>query len=152
MSDHEQPDDAFSDGPDDAWFEAELNGPFLIGEAEKYSDLAAWKDAMDLVTRIYRLTGTFPDEAEQGISLDLRRRAVSVPSTIAMGYGRGTKQDLSRALEDVQMLLAELHTLISVSSELGYISEFETELSCEHAMQVKREVSALQQSIHGGLY
>src|SRR5687767_10926367 len=107
---------------------------------------------MDFVTRIYRLTGTFPLEEEQGLSLDLRRRAVSVPSTIPMGYGRGTKQDLSQALEDVQMLLAELHTLINVSSELGYITEFETELSLEHAMQVKREVAELQQSIHGGLY
>ena len=152
MSDLEHPDDDFLDQEDEEWFIQELYGPFLAERPRAFTELEAWKDAMDFALRIYRLTGTFPEDEQQGLSLDIRQRTVSVPSTIASGCGRGTRQDLSQALETAHSLLAELHTLIEVSSQLGYISEFETELSVEHAMRVKREVTALQQSLIDGPY
>ncbi|MFA6202235.1 MAG: four helix bundle protein [Gallionella sp.] len=54
----------------------------------KYSELIVWQKAMDLVTEIYKVTATFPVEERFGLSSQIRRAAVSVPSNIAEGHGR----------------------------------------------------------------
>jgi four helix bundle protein len=56
--------------------------------SKSYRDLVAWQKAMDLVADIYRLTSDFPKEEIYGLTSQLRRAAVSVPSNIAEGQGR----------------------------------------------------------------
>ncbi|HEY4933768.1 MAG TPA: four helix bundle protein [Terriglobales bacterium] len=53
-----------------------------------YKDLVAWQKAMDLVTDVYKVTRAFPKEEVYGLTSQLRRAAVSVPSNIAEGQGR----------------------------------------------------------------
>jgi four helix bundle protein len=57
-----------------------------------YRDLKAWQTAMDLVRDIYRLTQTFPREETYGLTIQLRRAAVSIASNIAEGKGRSSGQ------------------------------------------------------------
>lgn len=54
---------------------------------KQYKELTVWKEAMDLVTEVYRLTSTFPDNERFGLVSQLSRAAVSVPSNIAEGAG-----------------------------------------------------------------
>jgi len=56
-----------------------------------YQDLVAWQKAMDLVTKIYRVSHKFPREETFGLTSQLRRGAVSVPSNIAEGQGRSSR-------------------------------------------------------------
>lgn len=148
MNDFDHPEEGFLFGKDrDDWFIPELSRAFLARETGDFTNLEAWKNAMDFVMRVYRLTASFPERELSGLALDMRRRAVSVPSTIASGYGQGSRQDISRCLDDACMVLTELQTLIELGRQLGYVSEFEAELSVEHAFQVKRQVNGLKQSI-----
>jgi len=64
--------------------------------AKNYSDLIAWQKAMDLVELIYKATSQFPKEEVYGLTNQLRRAAVSVPSNIAEGPGRGSVNDFRR--------------------------------------------------------
>ena len=59
-----------------------------MGLSKSYRDLIAWQKAMDLVTAIYRITACFPREEIYGLTSQMRRAAVSVPSNIAEGQGR----------------------------------------------------------------
>ncbi len=54
----------------------------------KYSELIVWQKAMDLVTDIDQITVTFPGEERYGLTSQIRRAAVSIPSNIAKGHGR----------------------------------------------------------------
>ena len=63
-----------------------------------YSDLQVWQAAMDLAEDIYRITKTFPKEETYGLTVQLRRAAVSVPSNIAEGKGRSTQKELAQFL------------------------------------------------------
>ncbi len=61
-----------------------------------YSDLIAWQKAMDLVVRVYEVSKGFPREERFGLTNQLRRAAVSVPSNIAEGQGRHATRDFLR--------------------------------------------------------
>ncbi|MGH6629606.1 MAG: four helix bundle protein, partial [Burkholderiales bacterium] len=61
--------------------------------AETYRDLIAWQKAMQLVVQVYRSTQAFPTEERYGLTAQLRRAAVSIPSNIAEGKGRFSSAD-----------------------------------------------------------
>ena len=64
----------------------------------RHYDLEVWKDAMRLVSQVYRVTQNFPDIERYGLTQQIRRAAVSVPSNIAEGAARGTRAGLVRFL------------------------------------------------------
>jgi four helix bundle protein len=61
-------------------------------------DLIAWQKAMDFVTEVYRITSTFPREEQYGLTNQLRRSSVSIPSNIAEGQGRRTDPEFAHRL------------------------------------------------------
>lgn len=65
---------------------------------ESYRDLKVWQRAIQMTLAIYRVTTGFPKEEMFGLTSQLRRAAVSVPSNIAEGYGRGTKGEYKQFL------------------------------------------------------
>lgn len=95
-------------------------------EAEKksgYRDLLAWQLGMDLVRFIYFLTNGFPNHELFGLTSQLRRAAVSIPSNVAEGYRRKSHRDFSLFLGHSRGSLAEVETQLDVAHDLGYISD-----------------------------
>jgi four helix bundle protein len=85
-----------------------------------YMDLIGWQKAMDLVTEIYRLTKTLPKDEIFGLTSQLRRAAVSIPSNIAEGQGRISKGEFRVFLGNARGSLSELETQIMIAKNLEY--------------------------------
>lgn len=86
-----------------------------------HRDLIAWQKAMDLVTYIYSVTQAFPREELYGLKSQLRRAAVSVPSNLAEGYSRNSKNELHHFVGQARGSLAEVETQIEIATNLGYV-------------------------------
>lgn len=86
----------------------------------KYQQLIVWQKAMLLVNRIYQLTQHFPENEKFGLTSQLRRAAVSVPSNIAEGSGRGSDKDFCRFLYQARGSLTEIETQLLIAQQLGF--------------------------------
>ncbi len=111
-----------------------------------YRKLEVWQHAMDLVEHVYRTTQSFPTEELYGLTSQMRKAAVSVPSNIAEGHGRGGK-DFCRFLNIAYGSLLELETHIEISLRLGYLSETDTQSLFERTSQVGRMLNGLRSSL-----
>ncbi len=90
---------------------------------KSHQDLTVYQKSMDLVVDIYRRTKHFPGEEKFGITSQIRRSAVSIPSNIAEGTARQSKKDFSRFLYISLGSLAELETQLEISARLEFISD-----------------------------
>ena len=88
-----------------------------------YTELEIWKKSRTLVSEIYQLTSSFPKEEIYGLTNQIRRAAVSVPSNIAEGNGRGTSKDSNHFNFIARGSIYELETQLFIAFDLGYISE-----------------------------
>jgi four helix bundle protein len=108
-----------------------------------YMDLIGWQKAMDLVTEVYRLTKKLPKEEMFGLSSQLRRAAVSIPSNIAEGQGRLSKGEFRLFLGNARGSLSELETQIMIAKNLEYIESPEAAVLLEMASEVGRILNGL---------
>jgi four helix bundle protein len=84
-----------------------------------YRELIAWQKSVELVTEIYSITKEFPRDEIYGLTSQLRRSAVSVPSNIAEGQGRATKGEFIQFLGHARGSLFELETQIVIRRKIG---------------------------------
>lgn len=91
----------------------------------KHYDLRAWQLAMQLVTQIYAISKDFPAEEKFGLSNQLRRAAVSVPSNIAEGAARGSDADFLRFLYIARGSLSEIKTQLLIAQNLNFITDIQ---------------------------
>ena len=91
-----------------------------------YKELAAWQKSMDLVRKVYRCMRSFPREEMFGLSSQMRRAAVSVPSNIAEGKGRYSRKELIQFLYKARGSLLELETQIIIARDLDYMNDATT--------------------------
>jgi len=108
-----------------------------------YEDLRVWRRAMDLVLEVYRYTALFPKQEIYGLTSQMRRSAVSVPSNIAEGKGRFSRKELLQFLFHARGSLLELRTQITIARELGFLSAPEGESLTQHACEVGRLLNGL---------
>lgn len=87
-----------------------------------YKDLICWQKSIKLVKKIYKVTADFPQSEQFGLTSQLRRAAISIPSNIAEGFGRGSNKDFKRFLEISRGSLFELQTQLFIAKELEYIN------------------------------
>jgi four helix bundle protein len=92
----------------------------------RYRQLMVWQKAMQLVTEVYRATADFPETEKFGLMAQMRRAAVSLPSNIAEGAGRGTDKEFSRFLQIARGSLFELETQIDIACRLKLIGNTES--------------------------
>lgn len=85
--------------------------------------LDVWRESMQMVRLVYDLTATFPDEEKYGLTSQMRRSAVSVPSNIAEGAARGNGGDFVRFLQIARASLMELDTQVWLSRDLGFLQD-----------------------------
>jgi len=93
-----------------------------MNETTTHRDLAAWREAMALVVAVYRQTAGFPKEETYGLTSQIRRAAVSIPSNIAEGAGRNSSRELLHFLGITCGSLAELDTQLELAVQLGYLN------------------------------
>ena len=92
-----------------------------------HKDLVVWQRAMSLVSDVYKATKTFPREETFGLTSQMRRAAISIPSTIAEGFGRLHLRERENFLSISLGSACELETQLILSKDLGYISLDEVE-------------------------
>jgi len=92
-----------------------------MSKIKTFRDLVAWQRAMKLARMLYIHTNTMPNEERFGLTSQMRRAAVSVPSNIAEGYARQSRTDYVRFLRMARASLAELSTQIELASDLGML-------------------------------
>ena len=85
-----------------------------------HHDLKVWKEAMALARKVYELTAQFPSDEKYGLTVQIRCSAVSVPSNIAEGCGRGSSKELLQFLYVARGSLAELETQLRLASDFGF--------------------------------
>ena len=90
---------------------------------QHYRELIVWQKAMILVEAVYRATNDFPKTEIYGLTSQIRRAAVSIPSNIAEGQGRSTTRDFLHFLSVAQGSLMEVETQITIAKRLGYIEK-----------------------------
>src|SRR6266496_901937 len=90
---------------------------------EGHRDLQVWQKAMQCVTDIYRETAVFPRSEVYGLTNQVRRAAVSVPSNIAEGCGRSSKKEFAQFLSHARGSLLEVETQLEIAKNLGYLSD-----------------------------
>jgi len=112
-----------------------------------YSDLVAWQKAMDLVLQIYKVTKEFPPEERFGLTNQLRRAVVSVPSNIAEGQGRHATRDFLRCLSIAYGSLQEVETQLLIASRLDYLKEAARPGLFDLTSEVARLINGLMNSL-----
>jgi len=88
-----------------------------------HRDLDVWKDSIELVSEVYRLSKKFPREEVFCLTQQLRRAAISIPSNISEGAARNQKRDFVRFLRISAGSLAEIDTQIIIAEKLQYLGE-----------------------------
>ena len=108
-------------------------------------NLEAWKLAMTLVKSIYQATRAFPQEEVYGLTAQMRRAAVSVPSNLAEGAARTGRKEFAQFLSIAKGSLSELETQLLISAELGYIDAKHAVF--ERLEEVSRVLAGLHRSV-----
>jgi four helix bundle protein len=112
-----------------------------------YSELVAWQKSMDLVEMVYKSTARFPKHELFGLTGQMRRAAVSVPSNIAEGQGRKSKNEFAHHLSIAHGSLREAETQILIAGRLAYIEHHEVGRLMNLASQVGKLINGLLNSL-----
>jgi four helix bundle protein len=88
----------------------------------RFKDLDMWKVSRQFCSEIYNVTTGFPEQEKFGLTNQLRRASVSIPSNIAEGCSRSSNKDLSRFLEIAIGSMYEIETQLLIASDLGYLN------------------------------
>ena len=110
-----------------------------------FKQLIVWQKAMEMVTQIYKETRAFPKEEIYGLTSQIRRSAVSIPSNIAEGQGRHTKGEFVQFLGIAKGSLCEFETQILIAQNLEYLPAISSIL--ETVSEVGRLLNGLLNSL-----
>ena len=102
---------------------------------------------MELVEEVYRLTRGFPKDELYGLTNQLRRAAVSVPSNIAEGQARSYTKEFLQFLSTAQGSLAEVQTQLELATRLRYSSQEQVEPALQRASSLAKQLQALRSSL-----
>ena len=109
-----------------------------MSKLESYRDLEVWKQTKELVRLIYQVTKAFPKEEQFGLTNQLRRASVSIPSNIAEGCGRNHSKELIQFFFISRGSLYEVETQTIISFELGYSTKDQQNTILDNIRSCKR--------------
>lgn len=113
----------------------------------KLEDLKIWKKAMDIAEETYLLSANFPKEERYGLTSQIRRSAVSLPSNIAEGAGRNTKKEFNNFLGIANGSSYELFTQLILSHRLKLVEKNQVEPILAEVIEVQKMNYALMKSL-----
>ncbi|MFM9890484.1 MAG: four helix bundle protein [Rickettsiales bacterium] len=112
-----------------------------------YRDLEVWKKSVALVTTIYQVTAKFPKEEIYGLTSQIRRSAVSIPSNIAEGRGKRSTRDFIRYLNISYGSVCELETQLVIAGNLQLLDVVSVENILESISEIARMLNGLISSL-----
>jgi len=108
-----------------------------------FRDLTVWQKSMSLVTHLYKLTEKFPNDERFGLTSQMRRAAISIPSNIAEGRRRGTSKEYRQFLQIAYGSGGELETQLEIALNLGYLKREGYQALDASLQEVMRMLNAL---------
>ena len=108
-----------------------------------YRDLQIWQKSMTLVTEIYKISKGFPKDEAYGLTSQIRRSAISIPSNMAEGYGRKSTNEYIHFLRIATGSLYELQTQMEISMNLCYLNRDKLDKLYELSREIERMLSSL---------
>jgi len=112
-----------------------------------HKDLNVWKDSIELVKNIYLITSKFPKNEIYGLTSQIRRSAVSIPSNLAEGAARQTKKEFSQFIFIALGSLSELETQLIISKEINFINDLEFNKINENIILIRKMLLGLNKSL-----
>ena len=113
----------------------------------KYSELIVWQKSMNLVEAIYKTTEAFPGEERFGLTSQIRRAAVSIPSNIAEGHGRKSTGSFINFLSIAFGSLMEVETQIQIATRLNFLSDDKATALLAQTDEIGKMISGLKKSL-----
>ena len=107
-----------------------------------FRGLNAWRKSHELATDVYKATSGFPPSEQYGLTSQIRRSAVSIPSNIAEGCGRGGDAELARFFQIALGSASELEYQLMLARELRYLSHDDHERLSSKVIEVKKMLTA----------
>ncbi len=105
-----------------------------------FRDLLIWQKSMTLTTQIYHFTSNFPKEEVYGLTSQIRRSSISIPSNIAEGYGRESDKEFLRFLSISIGSLFEMQTQLEIAKNIAYLNEAQFNNLYENSREVERMI------------
>ncbi|MDO8683652.1 MAG: four helix bundle protein [Armatimonadota bacterium] len=112
-----------------------------------FRDLRVWQAGMEMVENIYLLTQQFPIEEVYGLSSQMRRAAVSVPSNIAEGHSREHLKEYLQHISIAQASLAELQTQVEIAGRLRYLKDTKVSQTIKQIESLSKQLYALRNAL-----
>lgn len=119
-----------------------------MADVKNYQDLTLWQKSMDLVVNIYQSKKKYPKEELYGLTNQLRRAAVSIPSNIAEGHARNSRAEYMNFLSIAQGSRAEVETQMLIVQRLGYITPEETSPILSLLNEINRMISSIRKRLY----
>jgi len=114
---------------------------------QHFSNLKVWQRSHAMVLNLYKLTASFPSDERFGLISQLRRAGASVPTNIAEGAKRQSRQEYARFLNIAEGSLAEVEYLVIVSRDLKFLALKEAEAILQEISEIARMLNALRAKV-----
>lgn len=114
---------------------------------KNFKELKVWEKSYQLSLSIYKITSKYPDDEKFGLTSQIRRAAVSIPSNIAEGYGRRTRADYIKFLHIAYGSCCELETQMLISIDLNYMNNEKGIEIMDNIKEVERMLKSLITSL-----
>lgn len=121
----------------------------MNNSVKSYQELLVWQKGMTLVKAVYELTSEFPREESYGLTSQMRRAAVSIPSNIAEGRSRSTRKDFVQFLKIASGSLAELETQVLIAKDLGFLEDEQVILALLD--EERRMLNSMMKKLQAGI-
>jgi four helix bundle protein len=118
-----------------------------LGTVGGFEDLLVWQRAMALVRDVYRISRGFPSDERFGLTAQLRRAIVSIPSNLAEGHERHTTPDYMRFVSIASGSLAEARTQLLIACSLEYCAQDQIQNTLGEMGEINRMLQALRRSL-----
>ena len=112
-----------------------------------FEKLEVWENARNFAKNIYELTSSFPEEGKFGITIQIRRAAVSITANIAEGFSRNTQKDKARFINQSYSSTLEVVNFLILSKDLKFITEVEYVAYRKEAEEISNKLNALYKTL-----
>jgi four helix bundle protein len=119
-----------------------------MASVRSYRDLIVWQEAMSLAKSVYKISANFPRREVYGLTSQIRRASISIPSNIAEGHARDSTREYLRFVSITLGSLAELETQLCLAAELEFCTQQQVDEVLKLAEVLGRRLHALQSSLN----